>query len=347
MDTKHPTLALNSEQGQGQPALALNFVLLNGQPRDPLNDGSVAVPDELLLVPAGEFTGRDGRAWHNPSPDDVIENTRGFGRDIPIDIEHATELKAPKGEAAPAQGWIRRDDLFVRDGAIWGKVEWNDSGRQYLETKGYRYYSPAFYFTASGQVLRVKSVGLTNGHNLDLPALNQAQPHQGEIDDMSLSAAIRQALSLKDDANEADAVQAIGQLKTDHQLALNQAQTPDAERWVPTETHTLALNRAEQAEQALAGYRTQEMEGEVDAAIEAGKIAPANRDHYLAICRQEGGIDTFRALAKTMPQVINPAPGVGGQKPEGDQPGSQLTADELAMCRDMGLSEDEFLSAKG
>lgn len=163
---------------------------------------------------------------------------------------------------------------------------------------------------------------------------------------MSLSAAIRQALSLKEDANEADAVQAIGQLKNDHQVALNRAETPDAEKWVPTETHQLALNRAETAEQDLAAYRTREMEGEVEAAIEAGKIAPANRDHYLAICRQEGGIETFRALAKTMPKVVSTEAGVGGKKPEADQEQSKLTAEELAMCRDLGISEQQYLAAK-
>ncbi|WP_299734003.1 phage protease [uncultured Endozoicomonas sp.] len=319
--------------------LALNFSLT----------GDDALPERLELIPAGVFSGLDGRSWNNPFPEAVIDRTRGVSRDIPIDIEHATELKGPKGEAAPAQGWIRLDDLEVIDGAIWGAVEWNNSGRALLGDKAYRYYSPAFLFDGDGEVRSIKSVGLTNTQNLSqLPALNQQQSQQpeGGADDMSLPAAIRQALGLKEDANEADAVQAIGTLKTDHQVALNRAETPDAEKWVPTETHQLAQNRAESAEKDLATYRTKEMEGEVDAAIEAGKIAPANRDHYLAICRQEGGIDTFRALAKTMPKVVSTEAGVGGKKPEGDQQQSKISADELAICRDLGITEDEYLAAR-
>ena len=319
--------------------LAINFSLT----------GDNGLPDKLELIPAGEFSGLDGRSWSNTFPDTVIARTRAVGRDIPIDIEHATELKAPKGESAPAQGWIRLDDLEVLDGAIWGTVEWNNSGRALLGDKAYRYYSPAFLFDDQGEVRSIKSVGLTNTQNLSqLPALNHESTNQpqGGADDMSLPAAIRQALGLREDANEADAVQAIGTLKTEHQVALNRAENPDLQKFVPAETHELALNRADTAEKALTEYRTREMEAEVDAAIEARKIAPANKEQYLAMCRQEGGLENFREIVRKSPEIISNDGGKGGKKPEADQEQSKLTADELAICRDLGISETEYLAAK-
>lgn len=317
--------------------LALNFALTDGD----------TLPERLELIPAGAFSGLDGRSWNNPFPESVIERTRAVGRDIPVDIEHATELKGPKGEAAPAQGWVRLADLEVIDGAIWGKVEWNNSGRALLDDKAYRYYSPAFLFDDDGEVRSIKSVGLTNTQNLSqLPALNQQQP--GEIDDMSLSAAIRQALSLKDDANEADAVQAIGTLKNDYQLALNRAETPDPQKFVPKADLELALNRASTAETALKAVNDQKLEAAIDHAIQVErKIAPASRDHYLALCRQASQpLEMFQQLVGTLPAIIG-TDGVGGKKPDGDKEQGKLTTEELAMCRDMGLTEAEFLAAKG
>lgn len=315
--------------------LAINFSLT----------GDDGLPGKLELIPAGEFSGLDGRSWNNAFPDTVIARTQTVGRDIPIDIEHATELKAPKGESAPAQGWIRLDDLEVIDGAIWGTVEWNNSGRALLGDKAYRYYSPAFLFDDQGEVRAIKSVGLTNTQNLSqLPALNSQQP-QGGADDMSLPAAIRQALGLKEDANEADAVQAIGTLKTEHQVALNRAETPDPDKFVTKADYELALNRATTAETALKAVRDQEIAAEIDAAVKAGKVAPASKDYHLAICQQEGGLEKFREFIKSAPVLVGPQ-GVGGKKLEGDQEQSKLSADELAMCRDLGITEAEFLSAK-
>ena len=331
-------VALNSEQDQDPVAmdLALNFELSD----------SGKAPDELPLIPAGSFSGRDGRTWHNSDPVAVINETRRVGRDVPFDIEHATELKGPKGEPAPAQAWIRVDQLEVRDGIVWGRVEWNDHGRQLVESKAYKYYSPAFYWDKSGQVRLLKSVALTNTHNLrELPALNhESQKPPGESDDMKLSAAIRQALGLKEDADEAAAVSAIGTLKTDRQLALNRAETPDADKFVPKADYELALNRATTAETSLKSFQDKEVEAEVDAAIKAGKVAPASKEYHLATCRQEGGLERFKSFVASAPKIISTEEGKGGKKPEGAAH-SKLTDEQLALCHQSGVSEEEFLSS--
>ncbi|HAJ7750972.1 TPA: peptidase, partial [Escherichia coli] len=66
---------------------------------EPINELTPAqLPEWLELVPAGEFTGRDGRTWINRNPHEVV--ARSSDIKIPVDIEHATEIKGPRGEDA-------------------------------------------------------------------------------------------------------------------------------------------------------------------------------------------------------------------------------------------------------
>lgn len=76
------------------------------------------LPERVELVPAGEVKGRDGRRWVNDNPLSILERFALQGTDLPVDIEHSTELRAPKGEPAPAAGWVYR--LEVVNGAVWG-----------------------------------------------------------------------------------------------------------------------------------------------------------------------------------------------------------------------------------
>ena len=314
-------------------ALALNFQIPKLDTDEP--------PKWLLLVPSGSFTGRDGRQWHNPNPQQVIDETRRVGLDLPVDIEHATEIKGSQGEFAGAVAWLPITALEIRDGAIWGRIEWNEHGSHYVTGRQYRYYSPAFHHDRTGKVIRLASVGLTNRSNLpELPALNR-QTEEPTMDK------ILAALGLKADASEDDAVTAISTLKSDHQLALNRAQAPDPAKFIPVETHKLALNRAETAEQQLADNAKEALEADatalVDEAIEGGKIAPANRDHYLALCRQDGGMAQVKELLAVAPKVMEE------QKPKDERPrhsDSKLTDVELATCRQLGISEDEYLSVR-
>ncbi|ATW23280.1 hypothetical protein BJP44_09815 [Candidatus Williamhamiltonella defendens] len=57
------------------------------------------------LIPFGEqITGRDGRSWVNDHPQGGVDAFQANQADLPIDIEHATELKAPR--AIPPLQWV-------------------------------------------------------------------------------------------------------------------------------------------------------------------------------------------------------------------------------------------------
>ncbi|AVE50844.1 peptidase [Serratia marcescens] len=293
------------------------------------------LPDWLPMLPIGPFTGRDGRSWINNEPEAVISKSLQFS-DVPFDMEHSTELKGTKGDPAPAYGWI--DDLKIQGDQVWAHVAWNAEGAELILGKKYRYYSPAFGYTADGLVTKLSSVGLTNKPNLFVPALNS------ENTDMKLPEQIAAVLGLGADATVESGVTAIQGLKTAEQVALNRAQNPDLASWVPKETHQLALNRAETAETALKERAEKDAEGLVDAAIAAGKIAPANRDMYLATCRTEEGRKQFGAFTEAAPVIVNTDP--EKKKAPGQKDKQVLTETEVAMCRSMGITEAEFLAAK-
>ncbi|MCS5517678.1 phage protease [Pseudomonas qingdaonensis] len=82
-------------------------------------------PEWIELIPAGPtITGRDGRTWlfDELAQQLVLAAFTSRAIDMVIDWEHASEVSAPQGEAAPAAGWI--DRLEIRANALWGHVAW-------------------------------------------------------------------------------------------------------------------------------------------------------------------------------------------------------------------------------
>ena len=280
------------------------------------------VPDSLELVPAGKFAGVDGRSWINDQPDAIIAAFNRDGLKLPIDYEHATEVAAPEGREAPAAGWITA--LENRGGAIFGKVEWTERGKNMVGAKEYRYYSPAFDFARdSRRVLKLVSTGLTNKPNLPHFALNHQHPQEDVT--VKIALAILSALGITNaDASEGDVVNAISTLKSDKEKALNAQQNT-----VPKEEHQKALNRADKAETELAALKQEtvnsEIERELDVAQKAGKITPATREYHQAVCKQEKGLDKFRAWCKTAP-VIGDGTGLDNKKPGEGGSGSSFKA---------------------
>ncbi|MGY4028244.1 phage protease [Aeromonas rivuli] len=304
--------------------LALCFDLSRQQVRDE----KVWLP----LIPPGVFSGNDGRSWNNSNPDAVVAS---FTKKRPFDVEHATHILGPQGKPAPAHGWI--EALQNIDGEVWGMVEWNEDGERALAAKNYAFYSPSFTYDANGVVRSITSAALTNDPNLDqLPALNR------EETPMPLPVELTQALGLGADADIASALTAINTIKADHQLALNRAATgPDLTKFVPKETYELALNRATTAETKVKQTEEAKLATLVDGAIASGKIAPANKEMFLGMCRAEGGVEQFNAFVASAPVIAD----ASVVKTTTEQAGA-LSTDELALCRKMGHKPEEFLAAK-
>jgi len=300
---------------------------------------SADAPEWIQLTPRGpRLPGMDGRAWTMPDPAHVIaacRASRGGSIEIPVDFEHATHVKGEKGERADAIGWVR--ELEERDGALWGRVEWRDVGRDAVASRAYRFISPGFSFAPGTRaVSRIVSVGLTNVPNFSMPALNSEQETTMDPD-------VLKALGLAPDSGPAAAVAAITMLKTAEQTALNRAQSPDPVQFVPRADYELATNRLNTLEAEATARRETEITGAVDGAVAAGKIAPASKEFHLAACRAEGGLERFREMITASPVIAAPTPPRADPTAPGGQP--RLEADVLAMCRAWGMTPEEYAAA--
>lgn len=67
----------------------------------------------------------------------------------------------------------------------------------------------------------------------------------------------------------------------------------------------------DQTRTALTALQKKDADREIDAALDAeiaaGKITPASRDGYRAMCAENGGLERFKALAATLPVICAPS----------------------------------------
>lgn len=304
----------------------------------------------IELLPAGVFHGRDGRGpFRLDDPQSVVAATQGLkmGAGLPIDYDHATDFAAPQGRPAPAAGWIRA--LEVRAGAIWGRVEWTERAGAAIAAREYRYISPVFQFDpADGRVTRLLRAGLTNNPNLYLTAIAAAKlpaaSHEEGIMEEFLSK-LKALLDLDPNASFDDVLAKVGELgnRAGGAAADEAAQAADPARYVAVAEYQRALTelnalRAERARDRAAVA--------VDEAVRAGKLPPAQREWALAYCAADPkGFESFAARQPAM-FAAQPELGAAPRAAAGGEARARLTAAELAICAQLGVSADDYCSRK-
>lgn len=296
-------------------------------------------PSWIELLPVGYIEGRDGRSWNLTNPQTVLTAFLTDNKALPVDYEHSTEIKGPRGEKAPAVGWI--EELALVEGLIMGRVVWTEEGKEAVSKREYRYVSPVFTHTKNGEVVRLTSVGLTNQPNLHLKALNNEQ--KGES-----MTKISESLGLAEGASEELIVAQIKALQTQNAQHAKNAQEQTLNNVVPRTEYDASQTRALNAEKALKEYTDAEREksinSAIDDAISTKKIIPASKDYFLSMCRTENGLDEFKKFVASSPAMLEPS-GLDGKEPEGSG-GTVLSEVEKATCRQLGVSEADFLKSK-
>ena len=289
-----------------------------------------AAPEWAQLLPAGPvLQGRDGRSWRMS---DVAGVIAAFSPPFAIDYEHAQDKLAVNGQEAPAAGWV--EALEVRDGEVWGRVDWTARAKAAIAAREYRFLSPAFLYSESdGEVRALTGAGLVNRPNFVMTALNSQEP--------SMLKDIAAALGLAETATSPEILTAIGALKT--ATALN-AQHPDLARFVPRADYELALNRANGAEAKLAADAKAAHEAKVAAAIEgavkAGKVAPASKDFYLATCATTEGLASFEKFVASAPTVFKEI--AAPRENAGADGAVALNAEQRDVAKALGLDPKAF-----
>lgn len=315
---------------------------LNTDLSDAVSDGKA--PEWVELIPPGpNVTGRDGRQWLFDEQAGTLVQSSFHGRaiDLPIDWEHATQHRASKGESAPAAGWIKQ--LELRNGALWGLVDWTPRASEQVINREYRFLSPVFDFDPdTTRIARLVSAGLTNKPNFLLTALNQENT---EVTPVTLSPALLTALGLPATATEEQALAATAQLKATAQAT--NTEKPNLEQFMPRADYDSVLLRATNAEQALADQKKTEHNKQVDALItsatQAGKITPATADYHRAACQDETGLARFKAFVDAAPVVAAPS---NLDERKHDKTTTALNSEEQHVAKLLDMSEADFIKGK-
>ncbi len=184
-----------------------------------LTGGAAGAPDWIHLVPAGEVRTNDGRGpYRIADAAALMAASLAAGNKLVVDENHATDLAAPRGGAAPARGWIV--ELQNRSDGIWGRVEWTEAGRQKVAGAEYRGVSPVIAHRKDGTIVAILRASLVNQPNFQgLTALHQEES-------MDFRKMLIETLSLDGEADDAAIMAAIkekmGAAKTD-EVAMNAA----------------------------------------------------------------------------------------------------------------------------
>lgn len=292
-------------------------------------------PAWVQLTPAGpNILARDGRQFRLLRPQVILEAFRELGRPLQIDIEHASQVRAPKGLSNPAVGWVV--EMEVRDGAIWGRVDWTERGRAWVVAREYRFLSPAFTHEA-GEMVEIVSVGLTNE-----PAFRMTELARAGEEEKTMDPDILEELGLKADATAQEAVGKIKSLKGDIETA--RSAMPDRETYVPKAQHDAALARIDKFEKDEAARSDAELTGLVDQGVADGKIAPAAKEDFIEMARAQGA-EKFKATLDKMPKVISDTTAMD-DKIKDAAGKATLSPDEIAVARQMGWTDEQFLAAQ-
>lgn len=314
-------------------------------------------PEWLHVLPAGRFSGVDGRGpYLLENADTVIAAFNAAARKLPVDENHSTDLAAKQGFSAPARGWIV--ELQNREDGIWGRVEWTAEGRSMVEGHSYGYLSPVFTHTAKSPfvVQKLLRVSLTNDPNLNLTAL-----HSTNMETTMDLDALREALGLPETADEAAilaAVAAAHTAQTAHSALLSRlapvagvaadagddaivtalqskAKPATAVEAENAELRTQVKSLSTKLETFVTTHAKERAETVIDTAIKEGKVVPALRDHMIA--RHTKNPTEVEDELKLMVSIN--AGGLGGRKPP---EGETATAEELSVASMMGVDPEAF-----
>ncbi len=303
--------------------------------------GDAKAPEWVQLFPAGPvIKARDERRWTLPDPNRLVTAFAANQADLPIDVEHASEILAPQGKEAPAHAWIK--EIQVRaDRTTWARVGWTAEGARKVVAGEYRYISPAFFHTKAGEIIAVKSAALVTQPALTMPALagrdRGSLPTKENHNMSTFLGRLIAACGLAASATEDEIVAAVTS-----QVSLA-ADTRNPEKFVPAADLVAALARATTAEGKLEAIETEAAtkaaEASVDEAIAAGKLAPASRAHWLSIAQSTP--DAFKSAVAAMPVVLKVTD--TGKKPGAEGEGENgLTAEQLSLCSQLGVAPAEY-----
>jgi phage I-like protein len=344
---------------------------------------SAAAGHLAQLTPDGTFRARDGRPAHLPGwkmsaaiAGRVLARLAARKTPIVVDYEHQTLLADQNGQPAPAAGWIDPAKVEYREGeGLFAPIDWTARAAAHIAAGEYKFLSPVLPFDpATGEVLDLMHVALTNYPGVDgmapLAALrgrfdfDPQSPHKevppvdrtkliqllglaADATDQQIDAAVA---ALKARADEAVAVRGVLAVTdaadtaavTAAVTALKTKTAPDLSQYVPK-----AMYEETRAQLAAlkAGADTAALDRLIEEGLADGRIAGQATADYL----RGQGLAVLKAHLADAPSVaaLQGKTQTGGKKPDGaGQDAGALTAAELAVCKGMGLTPEQYQAAR-
>lgn len=172
-------------------------------------------PSEIQIIPFGRHqTDKGTFVLDEAGMSEIISEFEGRKNDMVIDYEHQTL----GGAEAPAAGWIKR---LMNRGAngLWACVEWTSRAKTYLGGREYRYLSPVFLKTETGdRVVQLINAALTNQPAIDgmVPVINSrsAMGNPKKEGGQKMDKILLEALGIEDTADSMErALTAIGAMR--------------------------------------------------------------------------------------------------------------------------------------
>lgn len=304
----------------------------------------------IQLTPAGVFTACDGRGPFVADVDAIFKAAKG--RKLPIDINHAIDIKGAKGEPSPAVGWI--EELQARKNGIWGRVNWTDAGLEILQRREYGAISPVLIATKDkpARVVEIARASLCN--DPALPQLNRLFNKNGET---PMDKELRAVLGLPETASDDEVLASVKDVKASQKAmtatfsSLKKEIGLDEKTDVKTtfETFKSRLNgnssttaleeKVSQLNAKLVEVEHQRVREKAEAfvskAIADFKILPALKDHFIdRYCRTPAEVEKEISAMPALMQA-----GLGKSQPVAE---GSLSDEEKRVCELMGVTEKAF-----
>lgn len=345
--------------------------------------GEAAVPTDIPLTPAGRFRARDGRpegipGWYIDATiaQNVIAWANAQADDFVIDYDHQTLNTEKNGQPAPAAGWFKRlewrePDAEGKGGGLWALgVRWTEAARAAIAAGEYRYISPVLvYDEKTGTVLAVMMAALVNYAGIDglsdlgtrAAAKFSFTPQPQEEDNAVNREQLIALLGLAKDATDEQINAALTALKARADLAgevrtalgvtedngiagaitaLKAKAQPDLSQYVPKAMYDELRG---QVVALKANSDTAEMDRLIEEGLKDGRIAgKATADHL-----RSQGIAALKAHLQDAPSIAAlKSTQTQGKQPDDDGKDKTLGEEQLAVCKAMGLTPEQFKAAQ-
>ena len=290
---------------------------------------------------------------------------RSRGVDLVIDYEH----QSLQGERAPAAGWIK--ELEARGDGLWARVDWTRQARDYLEKKEYRYFSPVLRLDPeTRRPVALMHMGLTN-----VPAIKHLPPlvarwggaatpgaprpggpaakaRTAKLDSVKEKAKmveqLKRLMGLEPEVEEETVCGRAMEAFRDLAAALNlPGEVSVAQMKGAVEALKAGAMRLAKAEENLEALKSrlasEAADRLVEEAMKAGKVSPAQHGWALEYCRRDP--EGFQTYTDRAPKLV-PLGEELQLRRDDDQDDRGLLPEELAVCRSLNVSKEDYLKAK-